>query len=116
MEKAKRNKQESGITERVQTGCGNMYIILNKREDKLFEVFGTLGKAGGCTACFVEGITRCISLGLRHGIPASEYAKQLENISCPSPALEAGTKILSCLDAISKTIKENTKCQSEVGK
>lgn len=105
MEKLKRPKQLVATTTRVSTGCGNLYITIAEHEGKPFEVFGTLGKSGGCSRCYVEAVTRCITLGLRCGIPMSEFAKQLEGISCPSPALEEGVKILSCPDAVAMVMK-----------
>ena len=104
MEKAERPKELQETTIRMLTGCGNMYVTLARHNGKLFEVFGVLGKSGGCPRCYAEATTRCITLGLRYGIPASEFVKQLENIACPSPTIEDGIKILSCPDAIAKAI------------
>ena len=44
-----RPQSMTGVTERVSTGHGNMYVTINFDEQKNpFEVFGNLGKAGGC--------------------------------------------------------------------
>ena len=44
-----------GVTERVRTGHGNMYITINFDEaDSPFEVFGNLGKAGGCDSALAR--------------------------------------------------------------
>ena len=103
--KAKRPKQLTSNTIRFLTGCGNMYVTVTKHEGKPFEVFSLLGKAGGCTKCYTEAVSRCISLGLRYGIPASEFIEQLENLACPNPGVEEGIKVLSCCDALAKAIK-----------
>jgi ribonucleoside-diphosphate reductase alpha chain len=50
---------------------GDLYVTVNEDETgKPFEVFATLGKAGGAAMADVEGIGRLISLALRSGIPS----------------------------------------------
>lgn len=105
MEKLKRPKILNSITPEVMTGCGKMYVRISEFEGKPFEIFATLGKAGCCPACYGEAVSRCISLGLRYGIPITEFIEQLEGLSCPSPALEEGTKVMSCADGIAKAMK-----------
>ena len=90
-----------------------MYVTITEHDGKPFEIFGTLGKAGGCSKCYAEAVTRCITLGLRYGIPASEFIKQLENIACPSPTLEDGIRVLSCPDAIAKVMKGKVNATTE---
>ena len=107
MQKAERPKKLTSITERMLTGCGNMYVTVAEHEGKPFEVFATLGKAGGCPACYAEATTRCISLGLRSGVPISEFINQLKNIACPNSAIEDSKKILSCPDAIAKAMENS---------
>ncbi|MBC7287922.1 MAG: TSCPD domain-containing protein, partial [Armatimonadetes bacterium] len=71
-----------------------------------FEVFGNMGKAGGCAASQTEAIARMISLALRSGIPPEHIIKQLKGISCHLPAWEpGGGKILSCADAFAKALE-----------
>lgn len=105
MEKQKRPTGLPGVTLRLRTGCGNMYVTVTFKDDVPFEVFGVLGKAGQCARCYAEGLTRCITTGLRHGVPIGEFIRQLSNIACPSPNLDEGRKILSCPDAISQAIQ-----------
>ena len=107
MEKRPRPKTLSGKSIKVKTGCGNLYITLNSNGSELFEVFATLGKAGGCANCQNEALTRAVTLGLRYGIPKEEYIKELENLQCPNPNIfPKEERILSCPDAIAKVIKE----------
>lgn len=105
MSKAARPKILAGKTVCIETGCGKMYVQLNWHEGKLFEVFASLGKTGGCPACLSEAITRSITLGLRYGVPLRDYIKQLENLRCPQPVL-GKEHVLSCPDAISKVLKD----------
>ena len=107
MEKQARPKVLTGKSVKVKTGCGNLYITLNKDGSSLFEVFATLGKAGGCGNCQNEALTRAITLGLRYGIPKEEYIKELEGIKCPNPNMfPIKERTLSCPDALARVIKE----------
>ncbi len=94
----------SGVTERVKTGCGNLYVTVNRDEQDLCEVFAQMGKAGGCAACQIEAESRLVSLALRSGISPRAIIKQLSGIRCPSPSWVEGQQILSCPDAMAKVL------------
>lgn len=105
LQKYRRPKTLKGSTMKVSTGCGNIYITVTYAEDGLpIEVFATLGKAGGCATCMLEGITRSVTLGLKYGLPLEEYVDELKGIKCPSAGFSDGVPILSCVDAISKVL------------
>ncbi len=97
----------TGVTRNMRTGCGKLYVTINFDDaGNAFEVFGNMGKAGGCVASQTEALARLISLALRSGIGAEHIVKQLKGISCHMPAWESGGgKILSCADAFAKAIE-----------
>ena len=64
-----------------------------------------MGKAGGCAASQSEAISRLVSLALRSHIPVEAIVKELKGISCHRVVWQGGSRILSCADAIGKTIQ-----------
>jgi len=111
----KRPKVTTGVTERVNTGCGYIYITVNFDGRGISEVFSTLGKAGGCAAAQLEGISRLTSLTLRSGIDVESIVKQLRGIRCPSIAWEQGHAILSCGDAIASVLEKYVREKTSTG-
>ncbi|VAX15486.1 Ribonucleotide reductase of class II (coenzyme B12-dependent), partial [hydrothermal vent metagenome] len=94
-----------GSTQRINTGCGSIYVTVNHDETgRPFELFTAIGKAGGCAASQTESIGRLVSLAMRAGIDVDEIRTQLMGISCHQPAWEKGMRISSCADAISKAL------------
>jgi len=94
-----------GITERIRTGEGNLYVTINEDRDGICEVFSTIGKAGGNAPAQTEAISRLISLALRSQIDPVEIISQLKGISGPAPIWENGELILSTPDAIGKVLE-----------
>ncbi len=95
-----------GVTERVKTGEGNLYVTINEDESGICEVFSTIGKAGGNAAAQSEAISRLISLALRSGIEPREVVKQLKGISGPMAVWDGqGSQIFSTPDAIGKVLE-----------
>jgi len=95
-----------GMTRKMRTGCGNLYVTINEDErGNPFEVFSWMGKAGGCAASQTEAICRLISFALRSGADVVPIIGQLKGISCHATAWGEGVKILSCADAIARAIE-----------
>ena len=97
-----------GVTERVRTGHGNMYVTINFDEEGTpFEVFGNLGKAGGCDSAQLEAISRLVSLALRSGLDPKIVIEQLRGITC-CPAWDEGTLVRSGPDAVALAMERQT--------
>jgi ribonucleoside-diphosphate reductase alpha chain len=100
-----RPRTTHGVTERVLTGHGNMYVTINFDQDGTpFELFGTLGKAGGCDSAQLEAISRLVSLAIRSGIEPREVVAQLRGITC-CPAWDNGTLVRSSPDAVALALE-----------
>ena len=96
-----------GTTRLIITGCGRLYVTINEDEEgHLFELFTSMGKAGGCAASQSEAIGRLVSLAFRSNIEPDEVIKQLKGISCHSPIWHEGGRILSCSDAIANSLEK----------
>jgi ribonucleoside-diphosphate reductase alpha chain len=98
-----------GSTQRIETGCGHLYVTINEDERGLCEVFTQMGKSGGCTASQAEAVGRLMSLALRSGIEPEAIVKQLKGIRCPSPLWQPGGMVLSCSDAVAKALERFVK-------
>ncbi|HEX6990820.1 MAG TPA: response regulator SirA, partial [Gemmatimonadales bacterium] len=70
-----------------------------------FEVFMSLGKAGGALMADVEAVGRLISLSLRSGIPMKEIHRQLRGISSDRVIGLGPNKVLSVPDAVGIAIE-----------
>jgi ribonucleoside-diphosphate reductase alpha chain len=84
-------------------------MFVNITEDEKgqpFEVFITLGKAGGSAMADAEAIGRLLSLALRSGIPMMEIHRQLRGISSDRAVGLGPNKVLSVPDAIGIAIEE----------
>ena len=102
-----RPREIHGVTERVRTGHGNMYITVNFDEDnRAFEVFSTLGKAGGCDSAQLEAISRLVSLALRSGVDVQEIVGHLRGITC-CPVWDEGMLVRSAPDAVALALERH---------
>ena len=96
----RRPPQVRGVTERVRTSHGNMYITINfDEEGRPFEVFTALGKAGSSDSAQLEGISRLVSMSLRAGVDPEAIVQQLRGIT-DEPVWSEGTLVRSAPDAL----------------
>jgi ribonucleoside-diphosphate reductase alpha chain len=104
----KRSRPEllKGTTRRVESPLGTMYVTITEDDrGQPFEVFMTLGKAGGALGADVEAIGRLISLALRSGIAIDQIYRQLRGISSDRVQGLGPNKVLSVPDAIGIAIE-----------
>ncbi len=96
-----------GVTERIGTGCGKLYVTVNYDDEGICEVFAQMGKSGGCATSQIEGIGRLISLALRSRVSVGAIVKQMKGIRCPAPLWGKGGMVLSCADAIARVLDQH---------
>ena len=110
-----------GRTIKMDCPLGDLYVTVNE-DDKgqPFEVFCTLGKAGGAAMADSEAIGRLVSLSLRSGIPITAVRDQLRGISCDRAVGVGANKVLSAPDAIAQALdhylaeKEGVQVEMEI--
>lgn len=114
-QKRQRPKMLVGKSVQMETGCGPLYVTINEDEDGMFELFNTMGKAGGCAASQSEAIGRLVSLAWRSGVSTESIMKQLAGIRCHKPKGIGPNKITSCADAVAKAVAIYLESQQEHG-
>ncbi|MBL7106481.1 MAG: adenosylcobalamin-dependent ribonucleoside-diphosphate reductase [Phycisphaerae bacterium] len=104
-----RPRKTTGTTIKAKTGCGSLFVTLNKDDKGLFEIFTNLGKAGGCPSQS-EATARILSIALRSGVEPEILIEQLKGIRCLSTVARRKSNseinVLSCPDAIARALEE----------
>ncbi len=109
--RARRHKRQRpsilrGRTIKMNSPLGDLYVTINEDETgRPFEVFCTLGKAGGAAMADSEAIGRLASLALRSGVPITAVRDQLRGISCDRAVGVGPNKVLSAPDAVAQAIE-----------
>ena len=104
--KRQRPSMLRGRTIKTASPLGDIYVTLNEDESgRPFEMFCTLGKAGGAATADAEAIGRLISLALRSGVSLPLIKDQLRGISSDRAVGIGPTKVLSAPDAIGQAIE-----------
>ena len=107
--KRQRPSMLRGRTFKMSSPLGDCYVTINEDEDgRAFEVFCTLGKAGGAATADAEAVGRLISLALRSGIPLPAVRDQLRGISSDRAVGVGPNKVLSLPDAIGQALEKYT--------
>jgi len=104
----KRSRPEllRGTTRRLETPLGTLYVTITEDDrGQPFEIFMSLGKAGGALMADVEALGRLISLALRSGIPMTEIYRQIRGISSDRTLGLGANKVLSVPDAVGIAIE-----------
>ena len=102
-----------GVTHRLSSGCGKIYLTVNYRPDngEILETFITTGSDGGCLV-YTEATSRLVSLCIRGGIAVDKVVEQLQSThSCPAYLMARGkgkqvSPGKSCASAIAKKLAE----------
>jgi len=102
-----RPKVLSGVTERVRTAHGNLFVTINYNEEgKPFEVFASLGKAGSTESAQLEAITRLTTMSLRAGVEPSQIIQHLQGIT-DEPIWDKGSLVRSTPDAVAQVLSRH---------
>lgn len=96
----------TGFTQKIETGCGHMYVTINSDDQGACEMFIQMGKVGGCASAQLEAQARLISLALRADIDIESITRQLKGIRCPSPMWNKGKLVTSCSDAVATALQK----------
>ncbi|WP_255197218.1 adenosylcobalamin-dependent ribonucleoside-diphosphate reductase [Halorarius litoreus] len=106
-EKQSRPDLLHGVTQRIDTGYGKLYVTINEdaERERPFELFATIGNSGGFTASFTEALAKTISTALRSGVDPQEIAGELRGIRSPKVAWDKGEQINSIPDAIGTALQ-----------
>ena len=95
-----------GVTQRIDTGYGKLYVNINEDEQgRPFELFANIGNSGGFTASFTESLAKTVSTALRAGVDPDEIASELQGIRSPKVAWDKGEQINSIPDAIGTAMR-----------
>lgn len=95
------------VTDKINTGFGNLYVTISYFNKKPFEVFASIGKSGYSTMADVEALGRLISLALRSGVEPKEIIAQLKGIGGSEPIFTEGGLVQSLPDAIAKVLERH---------
>lgn len=92
---------------KIETPCGNLYLVQcfsDDKPDKVF-IYGP-GKPGGCQTAMLTAIQKLIGRALKNGATYEDIAEDLDKIHCSNPTFERGKKYESCLELIASHYKE----------
>ncbi|HEY0780363.1 MAG TPA: vitamin B12-dependent ribonucleotide reductase [Gemmatirosa sp.] len=92
---------------RKETPLGTMFVHISEDDrGNAFDVFISLGKAGGSAMADAEALGRMVSLALRSGIALPEIVRQLRGISSDRAVGLGPNKVLSMPDAVGIALEE----------
>ncbi|WP_135665322.1 LAGLIDADG family homing endonuclease [Halorhabdus rudnickae] len=106
-EKKPRPDQLHGVTQRIETGYGKLYVTINEdpKTGEPFELFANTGHSGGFTNSFTDALAKTISVALRSGVDPYEIVDKLQGIRSPKVAWDKGEQINSIPDAFGTALR-----------
>ena len=101
----------NGVTAKLRTGCGSLYLTLNNDEDgNLFEIKINLGKRGSCINSLLYREAILFSIILQLGATKEELRKLIKShwvgVSCENGQKTEDGRISSCGDIVGRAILE----------
>ena len=104
--KRERPSMLTGVTQRLETGYGKMYVTINEDENgEPFEMFVKIGNSGGFTESFTDALGKVLSTALRSGVDPTELRDELKGIRSPKVSWDSGEQIRSIPDAVGKALE-----------
>ncbi len=98
-----------GLTTKIRTPHGSMFVTINFLEGKIREVFVVVSKPGSELRACAEALGRVISLALQKGVPAEDLVETLENIKTEQVSWnkidERSFSVSSIPDGIAKAMR-----------
>ena len=101
--KKKRPEVLDGKTEKIATGCGTLYLIINKDEETKTpcEFFPVLGKSGSCARSLLELIGKLLSV-VAQNLSKEDFIKLLKKdirgVNCGQEFRIRDKRYGSCID------------------
>ena len=103
-----RPKATKGTTYELKCPCGDLYVTCNDIDGELFEVFATLGKAGGCGAANKAAIGILLSIALRGGVAPEYLIKGMSGVTCH----RSNAQMESCISQMASILKEHEEAKT----
>ncbi len=102
----KRPRLAAGVTPRVETVSGRMFVTVNVDEDwRPFEIFLRVGKCGEVEHAHLEGLARMVSYCLRTGGQVEGIIDQLRGITS-EPVWDRGVLVRSAEDGVALVLQQ----------
>jgi len=102
-----RPNELEGITIKYELACAAVYVTYNFQDGKLTEIFTRIGKAGSCSGCLVQSLSRVLSISIQEGIDVKKLAKTLIGMECVGSQMGARddpNRLTSCMDAVAREL------------
>jgi ribonucleoside-diphosphate reductase alpha chain len=112
IEEMRRPRTLYGVTYKIISGCGKLFVTINERNSKPYEVFIISDGSGGCEAGN-GALGRMISFSLRSGGNPRHLIKQLRKVRCPAALKNKNCEGKSCSDIVGKLLTESIPDEDE---
>jgi ribonucleoside-diphosphate reductase alpha chain len=97
----------AGVTKKLLSGHGPLYVTMNDDESGPRQTFVLLGKPGGTAAAFSDALGCMIPLAEKHGAAPHEIVHQLHGIQDGHPAGVGPNAVLSVPDGVARALSQH---------